>query len=226
MTSIRVPAVQDIDRYTRESRDTDRPLISWGLYFFLLSWVTFGIYPLFVFYRRLDRAERFRVRKMNYYRSVTLFARQHADQVGQYQAAAGAIDDLDRYTADRFMRTHKQIRPGLALFLTFVTLGVFGAVSVARLMRFWWQIQVTEVRFNQKLSPIMLNLRIARYPVIFQPVQKLNRGFWMHFLLTFVTLGIYGMVWDYQLHTDPDRVHPEFHAVEDTVLNIARGGYV
>jgi hypothetical protein len=225
VTSVGVPAVADIDRYSQGGREAERPLVSWGLYFFLLSWVTFGIYSLFMYHRRLARAEAFRVRKMNYYRSVTLFLRQQSDLAGQYQAAVGAIDDLDRFAADRFIRVHKQIRPGLALFLTFVTLGIYGAISIARLMRFWWEIQVTEQQFDQKLSPVLMNLRLCRYPVAFQPVEKVRRGFWVHILLSFVTLGIYGMVWDYQLHTDPDKVFPEFHAVEGTVLNIVRGGY-
>ncbi|NED79617.1 hypothetical protein G3I76_05845, partial [Streptomyces sp. SID11233] len=45
--------VQQVDRFVHERRRTDRVLVGWGIYFFLLSWVTFGIYPSVVFYQRL-----------------------------------------------------------------------------------------------------------------------------------------------------------------------------
>src|ERR1019366_8553213 len=61
------PAVPQIESAVRERLNTDRPLIGWGLYFFLLSWVTFGIYSIIIFYRRLNRVELFRQRKMRYY---------------------------------------------------------------------------------------------------------------------------------------------------------------
>ncbi|ALU94956.1 hypothetical protein WQO_17460 [Streptomyces globisporus C-1027] len=65
-------------------------------------------------------------------------------------------------------------------------------------------------------------LGIIRHPVTFEPVPALDRSFGLHSLLTFVTLGIYDFVWDYQLHTDPEELHPEVHAAEDTVLNAVR----
>jgi hypothetical protein len=41
----------------------------------------------------------------------------------------------------------------------------------------------------------------------------------MNFFLSIATIGIYGIFWDYQLHTDPDRIYPEFHGTEDAVLS-------
>ena len=56
----------------------------------------------------------------------------------------------------------------------------------------------------------------------FEPVPALNRSFGIQFLLSFVTLGIYAIVWDYQLHTDPEKLYPEVHSTEDTILNALR----
>jgi hypothetical protein len=53
-------------------------------------------------------------------------------------------------------------------------------------------------------------------------VQALRRNFGLYLGLSIITFGIYGIIWDYQLHTDPEKVYPEFHSVEDTVLNGAR----
>lgn len=223
MTATPVQAVQQVDRYIHSRRDADRPLVSWGLYFFLLSWITFGIYAMVVFYRRMNRAEQFRLRKQNYYDATLAFVSQYAEEIGEYATVHDAVGDTDRYVKDRFVVEHKQIRPGLWLVLSCLTLGVFWYIAVARVMRFWWQIQVTEQEFDEKLSPIMIKLNVVRYPITFRPVEELRRSFWMHFVLTIVTLGIYGVIWDYRSHTDPDKVYPEFHAVEDTVLNAVRG---
>lgn len=217
-----VQAIQGIERYVRERRDTDRPLVSWGLYFFLLSWVTLGIYPLIVFYRRLNRVEMFRIRKENYYNAVLQFMKQYAEQSGKYDSVFDNISDLESYTKGRFTSEHKQIKPGLAVFLSCVTLGIYGYIMVYQSMRFWWEIQVTEQDFDEKLSQIWTKLGIVKYPITFQPIQELRRSFWMHFLLSGATLGIYGIIWDHRLHTDPDKVYPEFHSVEDTILNGAR----
>ena len=101
MTAIPVQAVQQVDRYIHSRRETDRPLVGWGLYFFLLSWITFGIYPMIVFYRRMNRAEQFRLRKQNYYNATLAFTSQYAEEIGEYGAVRDTVDDLDRYINDR-----------------------------------------------------------------------------------------------------------------------------
>ena len=52
-------AVQQVDRFVHERRTTDQRFVGWGIYFFLLSWVTLGIYVIVMFYRRLNRADLF-----------------------------------------------------------------------------------------------------------------------------------------------------------------------
>ena len=81
---------------------------------------------------------------------------------------------------------------------------------------------MTEQDFDEKLSLIRNKLGVVRYPITFQPVGELRQSFGLHLGLSIITLGIYGIFWDYRLHTDPEKVYPEFHAVEDSVLNGAR----
>lgn len=217
-----IPSVLDIERYVRERRDTDQPLIGWGVYFFVLQIVTFGIYDFIVFTRRTARAEAFRGRKSHYYDAIITFSKQYGEETGQLDAVYDAISDLENYKKDRFSITHKPFNPGKATLLTIVTLGVYGFITVARLMRFWWEIQVTEQDFDEGLAQIWTKLGVIRYPISFRPDQQLRRNFWTYFILSTVTLGIYGIVWDHKMHTDPDKIYPEFHSVEDTVLNSAR----
>lgn len=217
-----VPALAKIERYIRERRDTDRPLVGWGIYFFLLTWVTLGIYPIVIFYKRLNRADLFRERRQHYYDAVIAFTAEFAEQASRLDTIHHDTDDLAAYVKERFANVHRPIKAGLSVLLSFVTLGIYGYIAYYQAMKFWWEIQVTEQDFCEKLSIIWTTLGIIRYPIRFDPLQQLRRSFWMNFFLSIVTLGIYGIVWDYQLHTDPDKVYPEFHSTEDATLSAAR----
>lgn len=215
-------AIAQIERYVRMRRDTDQPLIGWGLYFFLLSWLTLGIYPVVIFYKRLNRADLFSDRRQHYYRAVLDFSTRHADQIGQAGDVHYEASDLAAFVKERFTSVHKPVKAGLSVLLSFVTLGVYGLISIYRLMKYWWEIQLTEQDFCEKVSLIWTKLGIIHYPISYEPVQQVRRSFWMSFLLSIITIGIYGIFWDHQLHTDPDKVYPEMHSTEDAVLNAAR----
>ncbi|MCH6161684.1 DUF4234 domain-containing protein [Streptomyces marispadix] len=217
-----VQAVQRVDRYVHERRFTDQSLTSWALCFFLLSWITLGIYPVYLFYRRCDRADRFRIRRLHYYDAVVEATRQYAELTGRYETCQEELGDLQRFVKERFVDEHKPIRAGLSLFLAFITLGIYGFYAVYRMMRFWWQIQFTEQDFDEKLSRLWADLGVVRYPVTFEVDEEVDRSFGLYLFLTIVTLGIFGIVWDYHLHTDPDRIFPEFHSAEDAVLGALR----
>ncbi|MEO3829027.1 DUF4234 domain-containing protein [Actinomadura sp. B10D3] len=211
-----------MDRYVHERRVTDQKLVDWAIYAFLLSWVTLGIYTFVVFYRRINRTDLFRDRRFHYYGAVIEATRQYAEQSGRDPESMEQLDDLRRYIKERFEDEHRPIKAGLSLFLSIVTMGIYWYYAVYRMMRFWWEIQLTEEDFHDSLSDIWLRLGIVKYRVVFEPVPDLRRGFGVHLLLTFVTFGIYGFVWDYQLHTDPEKMFPEVHSTEDMVLSALR----
>jgi hypothetical protein len=148
--------------------------------------------------------------------------RQYADLDGQYGAIHDDLDDLERFVKERFAYEHKPIEAGPAVILSIITLGVYGLYATYRVMRFWWEIQLTEQDFDEKLSLIWTRLGITRYPVTYETDEELHRSFGLYLLLTVVTLGIFGIVWDYRLHTDPERIYPEFHSAEDSVLSALR----
>src|SRR6185437_3384708 len=88
-------AVPQVERYVRGRRETNFKLVGWGLYAFLLSWVTFGIYPIIIFYRRIDRADLYRDRKAGYYESLVALTRQVAQQKGN-TAVLAQLTDIDQ----------------------------------------------------------------------------------------------------------------------------------
>jgi hypothetical protein len=218
----RIPAVQQVDRFVHRRRFTDRILVSWPLYFFILSWVTLGIYSLLIAYRRWERADLFRQRRVHYYDAVIAATRQYAEESGQYGPAHDDLDDLQRFVTERFEDEHRPINAGASLALSIITLGVYGFYAVYRLMRFWWEVQLTEQDFDDRLSLLWTKLGMIKYPLTFEVDERLHRSFGLHFFLTIVTLGICGMVWDYRLHTDPEKIFPEFHSLEDGTLGVLR----
>jgi hypothetical protein len=159
---------------------------------------------------------------VHYYNAVIDATRQYAEMNEQYGAAHDDLDELQHFTKARFTDEHKPVKAGLSLILSFITLGIYGYYAVYRTMRFWWEVELTEQDFDDKLSLIWTKLGIIRYPLTFEPDEELHRSFGMHLFLTIVTFGIFGIVWDYRLHTDPDRIYPEFHSAEDGVLSALR----
>ena len=219
-----LPAAQQVERYVRDRRDTDRTFVEWAVYFFLLVPVTLGIYALVIFYREVNRADMFAQRKAHYYKSLLDYTRQWTQESGEYDATHSQIDDIEWYIKGRFESEHKPIRAGLSLFLSIVTLGIYRLYSIYRMDRFWYQIQLTEQDFDDSLlCDLWVKLGLVKYPIPYRPDESTRRSFWMSFALTCVTLGIYGIVWDYKIYTDPPKkIFPEIHALEDSVIQIVR----
>jgi hypothetical protein len=65
-------------------------------------------------------------------------------------------------------------------------------------------------------------LGIVKYPINYQIDQSKKRDFALYLILSIVTVGIWGLVWDYKIQTDPDNLFGEYHSIEDTVLQTVR----
>jgi len=86
----------------------------------------------------------------------------------------------------------------------------------------WWNAQVLEQDFDDKLSQVWTRLGLLKYPLNFNEDQSKRRSFGLYLVLTFITFGIWGLIWDYKIHTDPDNLFNDFHAIEDSVLQTVR----
>src|SRR2546421_2746649 len=74
--------VTRIDRAVKQRRDSDTTLMNYWLYFFLVSWVTFGIYGLVLLFKRIGRIDGFTIRKRDYYRSLVDWTERYAQERG------------------------------------------------------------------------------------------------------------------------------------------------
>ena len=61
-------------------------------------------------------------------------------------------------------------------------------------------------RTSTTSSPSLDEARPLRYPVSFNVDQSKRRGYALYLILSVVTFGIWGLVWDYKIHNDPDNL--------------------
>lgn len=214
--------VLKIERSIKNRRDTDLKLVDYWLYIFLLSGVTLGIYPLVLFVKRINRVDGFIKRKGIYYNGVIEFTEKKANELGVYEDYHNEIKDLKSFVKDSFSEEIKEINGLKSFLLTIVTCGLYGGFVTYKMNKVWNDLQLFEQDFNDKLNQLWLKLELTKYPIDFKVDSSKNRNFLMNLGLSVLTFGFWSIVWDYKLHTDPDNLYPEFHAVEDVVLSVVR----
>jgi hypothetical protein len=214
--------VTKLDRAIKERRDADVNLVNWWLYALVLSWVTFFIYPLYLFFKRITRIDRFSERKRAYYDALIGWTERYARQVGKEDEVHHQLADLRSEMDAAYKGNLRNINAGLSFVLVIVTVGLYGLYVLYRMNAYWWYAQVLEQETDDALSQLWSRLGLMRYPISFTLDQSKRRSYAFYLILTIVTFGIWGLVWDYKIHTDPDNIYKEFHSVEDTVLQTVR----
>lgn len=211
-----------IERGIKQRRTSDTTLINYWLYVFLVSWVTFGIYGLVLFFKRISRIDGFSDRKRLYYEALIDWTELHSQQQGKEDEVHHMLGDMRSEVQVAYSGDLRKINAGMSFLLTIVTIGFYSLYVLYRMNRYWWDAQVVEQDFDDKLSQVWSRLDLMRYPVSFTLDQGKQRSYPLYLFLSFITLGIWGIVWDYKIHTDPKNLYPEFHSVEDTVLQVVR----
>ena len=217
-----VQAVVKVDRAIKERRNSDTPLINYWLYFFLVSWVTLGIYTLVLFFKRIARIDQFSDRKQSYYQSLIDWTEMYAQQQGKEDKVHHVLGDMRSEIQAARKGNLRKINAGLSFLFTVLTIGIYGFYVLYRMNRYWWDAQVVEQEFDDNLSRVWSDLGLMRYPISFTLDQDKRRSYALYLILSIVTIWIWAIVWDYKIHTDPDGLYPEFHSIEDTVLQIVR----
>ncbi|MFW6009297.1 MAG: DUF4234 domain-containing protein [archaeon] len=215
-------AIQRTERAIKNRRNTDKSLVNWWLYVLLLSWITAGIYSIVVYYQRLKRVTDFIERRKKYYNGVLNFTENYAKEEGEYDDIVNELNDLNDDIKFAFGNKVKKFNPLVDTILSVVTFGIYGIYIWYRLNKVWYELQLIEQDFNDDLSKIWSKLNLIKNPFNYNVDSSRDRNFWLYLLLTFVTVGIWGLVWDYKIHTDPDNLYEEFHFVEDEILQIIR----
>jgi len=217
-----VQAETRLDRAVKDSRDTDTTLINYWLYLFLVSWVTFGIYSLILFFKRIGRIDRFSERKHAYYDALLDWTERYSQQQGKEDEVHDLLGDVRSDIKAAYHGNLRKVNAGMSFLFTVITFGIYAIMVQYRANRYWWDAQVVEEDFDDQLSQMWSKLGLMRYPVTLTLDQSKRRGFPLYLILSMVTFGIWAIVWDYKIHTDPDNLFKEFHSVEETVLQTVR----
>lgn len=207
-----------IERSVKDRNDSDKVLINYWLYFFLLNWITLGIMSLVLFFQRIGRVDKFINRKKSYFEGLINYCEQISKEKNKYDELSTQINKLKTVYEYDFLQKNKPINAGLSLFLTIITLGIWGFVVLYKLNKAWDNLQRAEQKFYDELNPILTKLELTNYPINFRIKQNKTRSFILYLFLAIITFGIWGIVWDYKIHTDADDLYPEFHTAEDSVL--------
>lgn len=215
-------SVSRLDRAIKERRESDVRLVNWWLYFLLLSWATFYIYSLYLFFKRIARIDAFSRRKRAAYDALLEWTERQASSRAAGGSVSRELADLKGRVETAYARDLRPIRAGLSFVLTLVTLGLYSLYVVYRMNRYWWDAQVLEEDFDDSLSEVWMRLGLTRYPITYRPDQSKRRSYVLYLVLSIVTFGIWALVWDYKLHTDPDNLFGGFHDVEDAQLQTVR----
>lgn len=214
--------IHKIEISIRNRGYSDKPLVNYWLYFFLLSWLTLGIYGLVLFFQRIARIDKFINRKKIYYWNIIDYTEKYAIENNLQKEFQFQIKDLRDFYRYEFMRKIKEINGGISFLLIIVTLGFWGIIVLYKQNKAWDELQKFEQKFDEKLNLLWNKLGIAKYPLSFNIDTSIERSFILYLLLTIITLGIWGIVWEYKMHVDPDNIFHEFHSAEDNVLQTIR----
>lgn len=217
-----VQSVTKIDRAIKQRRDTDTILMNYWLYLFVVFWVTFGIYGIILFFKRINRIDGFSERKKAYYEGLLEWTERYARREGREDEVHHLVVDSREEIKAAYVGDLRPIGAGKSFLLTLVTLGIYGFIVLYRLNKYWWDAQLVEQEFDDKLSQAWMKLGLMNYPVNFTLDQSKRRSYPLYLILSIVTLGIWGIVWDYKIQTDPERLFPEYHSHEDSILQVVR----
>ncbi len=213
-----IQEIQRIERSVKERMFSDKELINFWLNFFILNWLTGGVMGLVIYFQKIIRIDKFFLRKRDYYASLITYTEKNAQENGRYEEVSGDITNLQNFYANNFVAKISELGPAKSFFLTILTFGIWGIVVSYKINKAWDEFQMFEQQFDEQLSAIWIKLGLLKYPLNFKTDEELKRNFWIQILLSIITFGIWGIVWQYKTHTDPENIYKEFHAVEDTVL--------
>ncbi len=217
-----IQAVQKIERSIKARRDVDVPLTNWWLCTLLLNPITMGIYAIVLFFKRTGRVDKFILRKKDYYTGILDYTEKYSQEKHSYDKIRNELNDLKEFVNNNFRQNIKEIKAGISFLLMVITAGIWGFVWMYKMNNIWDKLQKLEQDFDDKLSQIWIKMGLIKYPLGFNLDPSKKRNYALYLILTIVTGGIWGFVWDYKIHTDPDNLYAEFHSVEDAVLQTIR----
>lgn len=219
-TSGALEAFPLLDRESRRRHDTDTRL-SFGMYL-VLSFFTLGIYAIYVEYKLIDREQEHFKRMGRFNDDLYKLIEERADEVGTSKAVSKNVDEI-RALNDQFQRLQqgKERSPALWTILSLLTLGLLFFYVRYFLTADMREHQRAEAEYIERASAVLNRLGIGKHPVQVEQVVP-DRSFPLYLLLTFVTLGLFGLYWSFVLIKDGNEHFSEHERFEDQLMATIR----
>jgi hypothetical protein len=179
----------------------------------LMVYIAAGVFGLVVLCQRIDRRDRHFARMADLFAAALVCTADDLDRAADSTGKRDpALDDLVvQLSADLGRARTTLLAPKgwpMALVLGALTFGLAWFWVLHFLTRDWFRLQQFEGHMVDSLSEVWLAMGTIREPIGVSLTAP-DRSYWMYFFLTFLTLGLWGVYWDYGTHTDPDRVFAE-----------------
>ena len=180
-------------------RPFERPMINWFLFVFV-SVLTGGIFGVYIFIKRIMAVDKFIERKGEYYNILCRITGKNLIPSCFYE-----IKPLNWFKT---------------CLLMILTAGLYFFVYSYRMNNVWMRLQESEAQFYRGLSNIWMTEGTINREIPFDSGRRLAATYTVNIILTFITGGFWLLVWDYNIHTAPDKLYPQVHKAEDYVADI------
>ncbi len=95
-------------------------------------------------------------------------------------------------------------------------------IYIYKMNKVWDDIQRFEYDMYEYISKAFISLKLIDDPIIYYMDLTIKKDFIKYTIFGFITLGIWFLVWDYYVHTAPERLYKTFHSAEDRVSGIIK----
>ena len=214
--------ILEIEKSIKQRRESDIKLTNFWVTILLLSPVTLGIYPVIQGYKQIARIDKFIQRKRKYYEGTVNYTEKYLKENNCYDEYQYKCNELRDSYKENFLKECKELNYFLSFLFIIITFGIYGIYFGYKVNKIWDDIQKFEDDFYEKLNGIWNKVGIIKYPINFKYDSSKNRNYIVNLILSIVSFGIWGLVWNYKLWVDPDNLYGEIHTAEDVVLATVR----
>lgn len=209
-----------LDRESRRRIETDNEM-SFGLYI-VLSIITLGIYAIYAHYKLIQREQEHFGRMARFNDDLYKLANEQAEDTGKTAEVAANLDELRGLNEDfQRLQSGKERSPALWTIISIITLGLAYFYVYYFLHKDLRDHQLAEAEYIEKASLLLNRLGIGKHPITVEQIVP-ERSYALYLLLSIVTIGIFGIYWNFTFFKDGNEHFKEHRRFEDQLMSIIR----
>lgn len=219
-------SLPQVESDIRRRVDTDKQM-SFGAYILwilALSVFTLGIgtvvYVFIIEYQLVDRRNQHFARQHSFLRNVVRVLRERADASKETKALA-SIDRAEAMLNDAAVREGERNAWLWGVILPILTLGIASFYTRWFLTVDYRRHSVRQREIWDTISECLRESTDKSISLVDESVLP-ERNFWIYLLLTILTLGLFGIYWQYVLFDDPNKHFARQAFAEDQTVSYLR----